>query len=124
MPYSPPMPYRITIPHQTLKRGEMGVRDEKVDIRLVSYNDMCQQKSAPRGPLMHADQMSDRDYIVLILAVALGIASGAAIEILRPFSTCSLLVHALGSKTSGTLIRIAGFGLSLSKLSRHFGAKF
>jgi hypothetical protein len=65
-----------------------------------------------------------RDYIVLISAVALGIASGAALEILRPFSTFSPLAHALGSRTTGTLIRIAGFGMSLLKLHRHFSAKF
>jgi hypothetical protein len=64
-----------------------------------------------------------RDYVVLILALGLGSASAAAVELVLSFATFFPLIHALRSTTGGTLVRIAGFGLSLSRLNRYFAAR-
>ena len=67
--------------------------------------------------------MKCRDYIILIAAVGCGIASVATVRMLGPLSAFFPLLHALGSKTGGTLVWIAGFGLSLSWLNQYFATR-
>jgi hypothetical protein len=68
--------------------------------------------------------MKSRDYIVLISAIGLGIISGAAMKLLHPFPAYLPLLHLLGSRIGDTLVRMAGFGVWLSRLNRYIPARF